>query len=183
VIMGTPDIFFFPPKGAPWSQPCFVSLGRLLALSQRVESHCRTLALHIKLRLAGPSPLESEAALRAFSESLWKQTLNEHVTYLTNFYGSEPELHAILDRARIARNEVAHEVSLGFEHWAYDESLMLEERDRIRELAVTLARADHLTCTIASVLSNEPLPVGEAYRKYPERLTEWVCNTDNGEPW
>ena len=183
MIMGTPDIFFFPPKGAPWSQPCFVSLGRLLALSQRVESHCRTLALHIKLRLAGPSPLESEAALRAFSESLWKQTLNEHVTYLTNFYGSEPELHAILDRARIARNEVAHEVSLGFEHWAYDESLMLEERDRIRELAVTLARADHLTCTIASVFSKEPLPVGDAYRKYPERLVEWVCNTDNGEPW
>jgi hypothetical protein len=116
-----------------------VSLGRLLALSQRVESHCRALALHIKLRLAGPSPLESEAALRAFSESLWKQRLHQHVTYLAEFYGSEPELHAILDQARDARNEVAHEVSLGFEHWAYDESLSLEEeRDRIRELAVTL---------------------------------------------
>jgi hypothetical protein len=136
------------------------------------------------MRLTVPSPLESEAALRAFSESLWKQRLHQHVTYLAKFYGSEPELHAILDQARDARNEVAHNVSLGFEHWAYDESLSLEEeRDRIRELAITLARADHLTCTIASVISNEPLPVDEAYRKYAERLVEWVCNTDNGEPW
>jgi hypothetical protein len=183
VTVGAPNIFFHPPEGAPWSEPCFVSLGRLLALSQRVESHCRALALYFKMRLAVPSPFESKAALRAFSESLWKQKLHDHVTYLAELCGSESELHAVLDQARIARNEVAHNVSLGFEHWAYDEALRLEERDRIRELAVTLARADHLTCTIASILSNEPLPVGEAYRKYPERLVEWVCNTDNGEPW
>jgi hypothetical protein len=129
--MGAPDIFFHPPEGAPWSEPCFVSLGRLHALSQRVESHCRALALHIKMGLAVPSPLESEAALQAFCEHVWKQTLHDHVTHLAEHYGSESQLYAILGQARIARNEVAHDVSLGFEHWAYDESLMMEERDRI----------------------------------------------------
>jgi hypothetical protein len=62
--MGAPDIFFTRFQNAPWSDPCFISLGRLLALSQRVESHCRALALLMRMRLADPSPLRSEHELR-----------------------------------------------------------------------------------------------------------------------
>jgi hypothetical protein len=102
--MSAPDIFFLRFQNAPWSDPCFMSLGRLLALSQRVESHCRSLALYVKMRLSAPSPLESEEALHAFCEDV-------------------------------------------------------------------------------SVLSKKPMPSGEAYRTYSERLVTWVCNTDNGDPW
>jgi hypothetical protein len=85
--------------------------------------------------------------------------------------------------SRMARNEVAHQVALGFEHWAYDEALMSEQSARIRELATALARADHLLCTLESVFFKEPMPIGEAYRTYSERLVTWVCNTDNCDPW
>jgi hypothetical protein len=181
--MGAPDIFFLHIQDAPWSDPCFISLGRLLALSQRVESHCRSIALHVKMRLAAPSLLESEEALHAFCEDVWKRTLHVHIANLSRLCGSESELYNILDEARIARNEVAHDVALGFEHWAYDEALMSEESARIRGLSTALARADHLLCTLESVLSKEPMPIGEAYRTYSERLVTWVCNTDNGDPW
>jgi len=175
-----------------------MSLGRLLALSQRVESHCRSLALYLNVRLAAPSPLESEAALDAFCEDVWKQTFYSHIAYLSGLYVSESDvneselykmltkkLYEILDEARIARNEVAHEVALGFEHWAHDESLMSKESTRIRELATALARADHLLCILESVLSKEEEPTSsdETYRTYTERLVTWVCNTDNGDPW
>jgi len=183
ITMGAPDIFFLRFQDAPWSDPCFMSFGRLLALAQRVESHCHSLALHVKLRLAAPSPLESEEALHAFCEDVWKRTFHAHITYLSRLCGSESELNKILDEARIARNEVAHNVALGFEHWAYDEALMSEQSARIRELATALARADHLLCTLESVLSKEPMPIGEAHRTYSERLVTWVCNTDNGDPW
>jgi hypothetical protein len=181
--MAAPDIFFLRSEDAVWSDPCFTSLGRLLALAQRVESHCRSLALHAKMRLAAPSPLDSEEALHAFSEDVWKRTFHAHVTYLSRLCAGESELYKILDEARIARNEVAHDVALGFEHWAYDEALMSEQSARIRELATALARADHLLCTLESIVSHQPMPIGEAYRAYSERLVTWVCNTDNGDPW
>ena len=183
ITMGVPDIFFLPFQDAPWSDPCFMSLGRLLALSQRLESHCRSLALHFKVRLAAPSPLESEAALHGFCEDVWKQTLHAHIAYLSRLCGSESDLYKILDEARIARNEVAHDVTLGFEHWAYDESLVSEANALIRELATALARADHLLCALESVLSKKPMPSGEGYRRYSERLVTWVCNTNAGDPW
>ena len=167
---------FAAPRGLT---QCFISLGRLLALSQRVESGCRSLALHVKMRL-DPSPLESEEALREFCDAVWKQKLHQHVAYLASLYGSEFQLCEILNAARIARNEVAHDVTLGFEHWAYDESVMSRESKGIRELATIFARADHLLCTIASVLSKEPLLRGEANRSYQDRLVAWVCDTDNG---
>jgi hypothetical protein len=77
--MSAPDIFFLRFQNAPWSDPCFMSLGRLLALSQRVESHCRSLALYVKMRLSAPSPLESECPVpqirnnffRLVSQSFW----------------------------------------------------------------------------------------------------------------
>jgi hypothetical protein len=181
--MAPPDIFFLRFQDAPWSDPCFMSLGRLVALSQRVESHCRSLALHVKMRLAVPSPLKSEEALHAFCEDVWKQTLHANIAYLSRLCGSQAELYKILDEGRIARNEVAHSVALGFEHWAYDESLISEKSARIRELATALARADHLLCTLDSFLSKEPMPTGERYRTYSDRLVTWVCNTDNGDPW
>jgi hypothetical protein len=114
---------------------------------------------------------------------LWKRTFHAHVTYLSRLCAGESELYKILDEARIARNEVAHDVALGFEHWAYDEALMSEQSARIRELATALARADHLLCTLEPIVSHQPMPIGEAYRAYSERLVTWVCNTDNGDPW
>src|SRR5262245_49460014 len=120
-----------------------MSLGRLLALSQRVESGCRALALHFHIlrNLADePSPLESEETMRALCDAVWRQKLHKHIANIAIFYGNESQLCEILDAARNARNEVAHEVTLGFEHWAYDESLMPEESTRIRELATILAR-------------------------------------------
>jgi hypothetical protein len=119
----------------------------------------------------------------AFCDAVWKQKLHEHVGYLATLYGNESQLRDILDAARSARNEVAHDVTLGFEHWAYDESLISEESTRIRELATILARADHLLSTIGSVLSKEPMLSREANRSYSERLVAWVCDTDNGESW
>ena len=109
-------IFFLRFQNAPWSDPCFISLGRLLALSQRLESHCRLLALHVKNRLAATAPLESEKTLHAFCEDVWKQTLHANIAYLSMICGSKSELYMILDEARVARNEVAHDVTLGFEH-------------------------------------------------------------------
>jgi len=60
---------------------------------------------------------------------------------------------------------------------------MSRESEGIRELATILARADHLLCTIGSVLSKEPLLRGEVNRSYQDRLVAWVCDTDNGESW
>ena len=181
--MSEPDIFFTRFRSAAWSDPCFISLGRLLALSQRVESHCRSLALLLGVKFTETSPLESGETLRAFCDAIRKQKLHKHIADIAAFFGNESQLCEILDAARNARNEIAHEVTLGFEHWAYDESLMPDESTGIRELATHLARADHLLCTISSALTKEPMLTGQAYRSYPDRLVEWVCNTDNGEPW
>jgi hypothetical protein len=181
--MASPEIFFLRFQDAPWSDPCFISLGRLLALSQRIESKCRSLALHVKMRLAAASPLESEEALHAFCNVVWNQTLHAHIATVSKLYGSESEIYKTLDGARIARNKVAHDVALGFEQWAYCESLMSEQSARIRELATVLARADNLLSTLESVFSNEPMPSGEAYLAYSERLVTWVCNTDDGNRW
>lgn len=172
-----PDTFFFPPTKAEHANVVFTILGRALALAVRFESGCRALSLLIHLK-EDPSPLDSEESLRAFSDRLARTQLVQLTRDLADYITPYISVFEVLNQARIARNEVVHEHALGFEYWAYDESLWDDQLRALREAVQLIARGDQLVSLVVSEITNEPLPTVAAIREYPNTLTKWACSPE-----
>lgn len=90
-------------------------------------------------------------------------------------------MKGILNRARIARNEIAHELTLGLDRnidsipGSYIQNLM----ERLKELIKSLAEADRIISVISSVVTHEHLPNRKFLEEYPQFIEKWV--TDIGE--
>src|SRR6266516_6728581 len=112
-----PDIFYFDFEYNEELEPYFAAYGRLLALAQRFESGCCSLA-YIVFRKRNPEIiLGGEEALRRSLTDIYKQKLVQHIRIVT---GDEEETRSMLDAARGARNRFAHESTLGYEHWIHE---------------------------------------------------------------
>jgi len=150
----------------------FAAIGRALTLATRFEASCR--GLSAILRVKGPSNniLDSEQSLKQFSAKLYRMDLGQHIKYLAP---SENKLWQLLNRARIARNEIAHEITLGLDGQS---GLAESENDRIsrlRKLSHVIAEADRALCFALTVITGDYLPNNDILREYPNKATEWVC--------
>jgi hypothetical protein len=172
-----PDTFFFPPTKAEHANVVFAILGRALALAARFESGCRALSSFIQLK-EEPSPLDSEESLRAFSDRLARTQLAQVTRHLADHITPHISVFEVLNQARMARNEVVHELPLGFEYWAYDENPWDDQLRALRKAVQLIAGGDQLVSLVVSEITNEPLPTVAAIQEYPNTLTEWVCSLE-----
>jgi hypothetical protein len=179
--MPAPDIFYFPPLQQAWMETLFAIFGRALALATRFESGVYALSGLIKLR-RDPAVLDSEDSLRAFADSLRKGPLAKVVRRLSEERrDSFVYVFNVLNDARKARNELVHEGTLGFEHWAEDEERAQDQIDHLRVIVWRLAMADRFVSGLSKLLSNEPMPTTTAFREYRRALENWVFSGWNEE--
>ena len=172
------DTFYFPPAHRlPWMDALFAVFGRALALATRFEGGVYALCSLISLR-RDARVLESEDSLRSFSEQLRKGPLAKAARQLADQdSNSFVYVFNVLNDARKARNELVHEATLGFEHWAEDESEAQKQLDHLRIIVRRLAMADRLLSGLATFFSNDPMPTKTALQRYRKMLEEWVFFT------
>ena len=85
-------------------------------------------------------------------------------------------LFTVLDSARVARNEIAHEIALGLCSQNginfHQESVV----ERIRTNIATIAFADRVVCFILTSITNDHMPNKQFLNSYADRVTTWVCD-------
>ncbi len=95
--------------------------------------------------------------------------------YISQFAPSEDDFRCLMDKARYARNEIAHEGMYDQSGLNHNEQYFLK---RIRELSMILAEADRAVCFILTEITNEHMPNNDFLKNYPDRVVKWVCEQD-----
>jgi hypothetical protein len=150
-------------------------LGRALIVATRFEASVRSLALLVDVK-ATPEALASEDLMQGLVEAAWNRRLFKDLKRLGL---DKDEAAETLKAARLARNRIVHEISLGF-----DRCLDLLpatavpdlERD-LRALAQALAKGDRIVCALASIATNEHMPSRAFFDNYPDLIGKWVCDS------
>ena len=171
----TPAIFIDDFERTEWGDGIYSILGRALSLAAHFESSCRSLADILHLRVGPREVFESEELMKEFLKKLHDRPLKK---YISQFAPSEDDFRCLMDKARYARNEIAHEIPVGM----YDQSGLNHKEQyflkRIRELSMILAEADRAVCFVMTEITNEHMPNNDFLKNYPDRVVKWVCQQD-----
>ncbi|NJD55692.1 MAG: hypothetical protein FIA94_04710 [Nitrospirae bacterium] len=171
-----PDIFMHDFERTDWADAHYSVIGRALTFASRFEGLCKALNVLIGIK-ENRGILDSEEEVANFVNNLHKQRLIQHVTSIAR---DDSELQMILNKGRLARNEIAHEIASGLDRCIdllekkYIEDLI----KRLRALIIDLAEADRVVSFIISVVTNEPLPTRDFLTEYPHYVEQWVMERD-----
>lgn len=172
-----PDIFMDDFERTEWGDAHYSAVGRVLIFASRFEALCRTATAIVGIKEI-LSMLDSEEDIHKFVEGLHKMPLWKHIQKLTHDMKS---LRKVLSRARMARNEIAHEIAIGLDCCL--DSLPKENLTRfmehLGELAIILAEGDRDVSLIVSLLTKEPIPTAEFLKDYPQRVKQWVTDIED----
>jgi hypothetical protein len=154
----------------------FSVLGRALFTAQHLEMNCRAIAgfLHMREKSIrhGPSILDDPVFQKGV-DRLWRTTLGPLVRSLrTERFVFSDDAAPILKNAVDARNEIAHSVAMDVSERLDSE---LDERiDYIISLVRKIAEADKIASAALHILKRDPLPTGEFFASYEDRVAAWV---------
>lgn len=172
-----PDIFMDDFERTEWGDAHFAAIGRALVFATRFESLCKSLNVILGVK-ENRSVLESEDETQSFVNRIHKRCLAEQISSIV---GKIEDLKDILDKARRARNEIVHKLTLGLDR-CIDSLLETDVKylmERLQELVVILAEADRIISFISSLETNEHIPSPEFLKNYPEKVREWVTNIED----
>jgi len=159
-----------------WSDAHYSVIGRALTLATRFEALCRSLHVYIGLK-EYKGILESEEEVIKLVTNLGRLKLVQHIRAIVR---DEGELKSILDKGRLARNEIAHKLTIGLDHLidTLPDNHINELMERLRKLVSELAEADRAISFIISVVSHESLPTDQFLSNYLKMIENWVMDVD-----
>ncbi len=160
----------------------FTACGRALYLAQHFERNFRVIVATLGLRAASPL---NEEKLNAVYESNLKRSLGSSVRnalpkHVPAILKEDFEAHMLpkLDRAREARNRIAHEFLFGIEGLDICSTEFYEFIELFRQDVQLLAEADYSVCCMIQGFNREPLPT--CHNLYIKDIVKWVFEPIDG---
>lgn len=168
----SPDIFMNDFERTEWGDSHYAVVGRSLAFAARFEKNAKSLSALVKIR-RNPSLMGSDEEIEAFFAYISKTPLAEHLKEMGLKEGTAGET---LKDARLARNEVAHELALGMDRCVdlLPAESMKGMLGAAKQLGIRLAKGDAIICILMSAASSEPIPSRVFFDEYPERVVTWI---------
>jgi len=152
----------------------YAAIGRALSFATHFEVNCKALATVIGFEAAINDPLASFASV---SEVVNRVISNQLARHIAKICPGTDDARGILDRARLSRNAIAHEVTLGLKSERETTNRHDEMFLRLHTIALALAEGDRLVCLLYHVATNQQFPPADFVREYPTRVARWVCNS------
>src|SRR5262249_12245488 len=158
------------------------AIGRALTFATRFEANCRALAALIgvheamKARSVPDGESVDDLFVRLTQEYWQDRRLRHHVTAVALYEKLPQDVRAILRVGRQARNEIAHELTLGIVAEIQTEEGRSTLLQSLRSTVAKIADADRIVCVLAHIETQEPLPTVVAFDEFPKRVVEWVCD-------
>lgn len=166
----SPDIFIEDFEITESTEEIHAILGRSLIIATRFDNLCGTAAKHIRMKESLAIVLDNEK----FDEFIDK--LFSKFTNLNNNINSLPveqEFKGILHKARIARNEIAHELTIGMIGCLDLKIDTSNLKHHLSNLIKTISEGDYLISTFLSILNQDPLP-NISSSHYKNKTVNWV---------
>jgi len=151
-----PDIFMHNFERTEWGDSHYAVVGRALAFASRFEKNAKSLSALVKIR-GNPSLMGSDEEIERFFSGISNTPLAQHLKAMGL---DEGEAGNTLKDARLARNEVAHELAMGMDRCIdmLPKEAMEGMLDSARQLGARLAKGDAIICFLASVTTSEHIP-------------------------
>lgn len=168
-----PDIFMDDFDRTEWSDSHYAVIGRLIVFASRFEALAKSVSAFVGIK-KNRSILDSEKDIDTFMDKLRKMPLATHIEKL-GF--TEGEAKDTFKQARLSRNEIAHELTLGIDRNLdpLPDNAIPRFIDRANILSIRLAKADLLISYLASAISHEEIPNIDFLDAYVEKVSRWVC--------
>jgi hypothetical protein len=172
------------------SDKCYGVIGRALTYVTSFERNCKT--LHCILRIGKEFSLDDQEAIGSMVKSLFKCPLGPHVSYLadthavflqkrglgqgdanmlSDFFGTK------LRVAKAARNEIAHDVTVGIADLVEDDEGRASVVKRVEPCIRDIAWANWMVFNMQQGLTGEPVVRGVDH--YCDEAVKWVCEIDD----
>jgi len=158
----------------------FSVLGRALFTAQHLEANCRAIVGYLKLRMQLAKHESAALEDPQFQEvmmDLWAKTMGQHIKFLNGMRVSANEIAGrtvkqILEDAREARNEIAHDIAVGLTDLLGSE---LHQRiNDIKTLVRKIATADKVVAVTIHMCNKDPLPTHDFLASYEDKVVAWV---------
>lgn len=171
------DIFFHPlPQQNTGTVEYFSVLGRALFTAQHFETNCRALAGFLMMKTEqvenGSNVLDSPKFHLKINK-LWKQNLGNIIPRITKSNPPSNDISQVLDEARVARNEIAHWITVGVN---IESDAELSNRiDEIRIHVQKIAYADKYVAALLHKVNKTSLPSDQFFTNYEKEVADWAC--------
>jgi len=170
----------FPRERTEFSDLAYAALGRALAYATAFEAVCRSLSSLEEVRhamdLAKESEQDSDAVFGVAIEAVWGKRLYEHVGRIIENQHLPDDVASTIKRAKGARNEIAHQITLGISQYIESESGRSKFLVRLSELTSEIAHGFLLVELISILETNELNPVPSSLANYADQVAEWVTD-------
>jgi len=167
--------FFDTPERSYHSDEGFGPLGRALYFAQVYESNCRVLASLLDLKSGNVVLPSDDNERQEVIQNLWKRNLGNNLKHLKNSYHLPTDIFSILDKAREARNFIAHEICLGINDTIESDKGRSQLIEIIKKNIEKIANGDKYVCLIIQMMTKEPIPNAKYFEEYPKNISKWVC--------
>ncbi len=167
------SLSYLPPKERGLLDGFFLALGKALYLASAFEEKCRFVLRIAKLADHYEQTGDTSATL-ALTQALKDKMLGQTIAELKGFPEVRPTDIALLEKARDARNFIAHEAAnIGYLHYVSAEQIH-EQMRRLRcEVEVLVAGDNLVPRWVYEIEEKEPAP-GRIQKAYPQWVDEWV---------
>lgn len=176
-------MFEFEETRTAFSDEAYAAIGRALTFATRFESNCRALAAMDALKdLAAASsqksaPDDFDEMIARVTEEYWNgRRLRHNAQSVALRYGLPADARKLVQTARKARNEIAHEFTLGVSQELENDQSRAQILSRLAELTAQIGEGDRLVALIILLQNGDPLPRSSHFDSYVARAVAWVCD-------
>ena len=162
----------WPPKDPELIDAALLSAGKALYLSNAFEAKCSFVLRFLRLsKIYGDAPEASytDSLAAIIKDKLLHGTLSE-IAHLFPITAADADA---LDKARQARNFIAHEGALPGYVWSIASPHVYEHLKSLRTAVGDLAAGDHIVSKWSYMIEENDTP-GTAMADYPARVDKWV---------
>lgn len=153
---------------------CYLAaVGRGVFLAQNFEQNCKYVLLVWDLGEAFKSGRKVDD-LPAYSSVLLKRFLGQVVKRFGTKYGIRADQHQVLEKARDARNYLAHEVALPCLYPSGDPDLIMSELPGFKQNIEALAEGDNLVSCWSYMIQEKDFPPTQKRQGYVEEIVSYV---------
>jgi len=166
----SPDIFIDDFEITENTEELHAILGRSLIIATRFDSSCDQVAKFLNMKTSCATLLPRDKFDKYVNALFSKfSTLNNNINALPIGQAEKDILH----KARVARNEIAHSLTVGLTGCLDIKVNEQNFKNHISNLVLDISSGDYLISIILSILNKEPLPNGSE-GNYKKRIVDWV---------